>query len=135
MRQKPFAFFTLTTKTGERINRRFNCRFGFELQRVSFADHRSGWSGIKLHLYLIFWYWGFCLVRWRTPPYTRETVYSLQEQLRNTHGDRWADYDRRMAEQEEEESRLLSLQTKIVQEGIRRMQAGSNDAENDQHHQ
>jgi len=126
-RKPPFAFFTISTKTGERINHRFNCRFGFELQRVSFADHRSGWSGIKFHLYLIIWYWGFCLVRWRTPPYTRETVYSLLEQVSNTHGDRWADYDRRMAEREEEESKLLRLQTKIVQEGIRRTQAGPDD--------
>lgn len=122
--QKPFAFFTLTTKTGERIDRRFNCQFGFEIQRVTFADHRSGWSGIKLHVYLIFWYWGFCLVRWRTPPYTAIVTRSLRQQLDETHGDRWAEYDKRMAAQEAEEAADLDLQNKIVQEGIRRMQAG-----------
>lgn len=131
MRQKPFAFFTLTTKTGERIDRRFNCQIGFEIQRVTFADHRSGWSGIKLHVYLIFWYWGFCLVRWRTPPYTTIVTRSLRQQIDETHGDRWAEYDKRMAAQEAEEAAALDLQNKIVQEGIRRMQAGKRHATED----
>lgn len=127
MREKPFAFFTLTTETGERIDRRFNCRFGFEVQRVTFADHRSGWCGIKLHVYLIFWYWGFCLVRWRTPPYTPIVTRTLRQQIDETHGDRWAAHDAKMEDQEAEEAAALDLQNKIVQEGIRRMQAGASD--------
>jgi hypothetical protein len=131
MRRKPFAFFTISTETGEWIDRQLNWQLGLQVQRVTFADHRSGWCGIKLHIYLVFWYWSFCLVRWRTPPYTPIVIRSLREQITETHGDRWAAYDAKMSDQEAEEAATLDLQHKIVQEGIRRRAPRTNDGEED----
>lgn len=129
MREKPSGI-TISTDRGEKINKRLNCRFGFEIQRVTYADHRSGWSGIKLHLYLIWWYFGFGILRWKTRYKPLEATYTLRQQVEDTHSDRWAAYDAAMAARQEEEQEYLRLQHKIVNEGIRRRQAAE---EQDEH--
>lgn len=122
-RRAPFAFLTLSTETGEWINRGLNCRLGLELQHVTFADHRSGWAGLKLHIYLVCWYFSFCLVKWRTPfRRVSDSIYTLAEQVRDTHGDRWADYDARMAEDEADARQYLALQDKLITDYMRRNQ-------------
>lgn len=122
-RRAPFAFLMLSIETGEWINRSLNCRLGLELQHVTFADHRSGWAGLKLHIYLVCWYFSFCLVKWRTPfRRVSDSIYTLAEQVRDTHGDRWADYDARMAADEADARQYLALQDKLITDYMRRNQ-------------
>lgn len=110
----------ISTALGERVGT-LRWRFGCELHRVWFADHRSGWSGINLHLYFFGWNFCACVVRWKSPP--RASVVralTLREQVNAAHGDRWAAYDAAMAVQEAEAQALVELQAKMVYERIRR---------------
>lgn len=59
---------------------------GIEVRPVTFADHRSGWSAVRLTLNLGWWHWSFSLVRWPTPR-RRVRILSLREQLHHEHGD------------------------------------------------
>ena len=77
---------TISTKAGERIGRG-DWSLGLRLRRVLFADHRSGWSGVMLHVSLVWRGWQVCVLRWRTPYKPVTPVYSLRQQVRDAHGD------------------------------------------------
>jgi len=84
------GWFTLPTWYGERI-RRQPYQVGIELKRVLFADHRSGWSGLRLYVYCLWWSWGWTVACWRNgPPDAPQDVVTLRQQVEATHGDRWA---------------------------------------------
>jgi hypothetical protein len=120
MRSHPTGI-TIPTKLGERI-KHLQWRLGCGLHRVWFGDHRAGWSGINLHLYFLWWDWRVCVLRWRTPyrPHDLAPTRTLRQQLEDTHGDRWAAYDAKMAAQALDEQALEELQNKIVTEALRR---------------
>ena len=119
MRDKPSGI-TIPAHVGERIGRML-WRLGFGLHRVRFADHRSPWCGIDFHVYFFAWEWHMCVIRW--PPSNRYRpagpIYSLQQQILDAHGDRWAAREAEQLAQEEEAREHQELLWKIVDEGIK----------------
>jgi hypothetical protein len=76
----------ISTKRGEKwFGPRLAWKWGFGLHRVWFGDHRSGWSGLNFHIYLFAWEWRYCIIRWRTERKQVQPVYTLREQIDDTH--------------------------------------------------
>lgn len=111
------GWFTLPTRYGERI-RRQPYQVGIELKRVLFADHRSGWSGLRLYVYCLWWSWRWTVACWRNgPPDAPQEVITLRQQVEATHGDRWAAYDAQLAEAKAREREYVArLQAAIDNE-------------------
>lgn len=121
----------ISTELGERVGH-LRWRFGCELHRVWFGDHRSGWSGINLYLYFFWWGWRACIIRWKLPVRAPiAAAVTLREQINAAHGARWAAHDAEMAAQEAETRALVELQTKMIREHTRRLECTGEDVDSE----
>ena len=115
---------TISTERGERIGY-LHWFFGCRLHRVWFADHRGGWSGVNFHLQFLWLDWCVCLLRWRTPRKPVESVRSLRQQIRETHGDPWEKRDTTATEQHD----AFALENQRVMEEIQRRNQAEPDVQ------
>ena len=69
----------IATGRGERIRAWFHKQkshtfgFGLTLRAVTFADSRSGWSGVNMYLALGWWNFGWTILAWKNGP--RQSSY------------------------------------------------------------
>ncbi len=118
MDRKPTGF-TISTARGERI-RRLDWKFGCGLHRVWFADHRSGWSGINFHIYFFSWGWHWCIIRWQNPYKVHTPLYTLRQQIDDTHNASNRAEAAEIAADIEEHARLQELSARVSEELRRR---------------
>jgi hypothetical protein len=91
--QKPKPALLQSLRLGEwlevRIRRRnadHVWRFGFDIRAVSFGDHRSPWSAIRLTFSFGPWSAAVYPIYWWTRRRPVERIITLQEKLAATHG-------------------------------------------------
>ncbi len=115
----------VSTGRGERIRSWFRGRcfsrtfgFGVKFRAVTFADHRSGWSGVNMEVE--FGWWGFTrtVLAWKNGPRQGIAVVTLAEQIRQTHskGPTLEEQEDREAEEKADERARLELFDKQLKE-------------------
>lgn len=87
--------------------------FGIDVHKVRFADHRSGWCGINVSFNVGPWSFVRCILRWNPRTTAPEPIYTLQQQIQDTHGDHIDN------NQEIEDRNRLCRLNEIVMDGIR----------------
>lgn len=81
----------ISTGRGERIRKWFQKRWGrtFDIgltfRAVTFADHRSGWSGVNMHVGFGWWGFGRTILAWKNGPREDCRLVTLAEQISRTH--------------------------------------------------
>lgn len=84
----------IKTARGERIRAWFYKRtshtfgFGLTFRAVTFADSRSGWSGVNAYLALGWWNFSCTVLAWKNGPRQNYYTITLAEQIRREHSRR-----------------------------------------------
>jgi hypothetical protein len=92
----------ISTGRGEWIRAWFHKRWGrsfdvgLTFRAVTFADHRSGWSGVNMHVGLGWLGFTRTIMAWKNGPRENYTTITLAEQIRQTHTDQsWGKLEER----------------------------------------
>jgi len=98
-RKRPLGV-TIPTWLGE-ASRHGSWGLGFSFRSVTYADHRSGWSGTQLRVQFLRWNWSVGVLRWQTPLHKPLASWlSLREQIQDTHENHWLRWEEKQADQE-----------------------------------
>lgn len=114
----------ISTGRGERIRAWIRKRadrtfmLGVTFRAVTFADHRSGWSGVNMEVGLGWWGFSRTVLAWKNGPPDNFRVITLAEQIRQTHraGPSLEEQEAREAEEKADERARLELFNKQLKE-------------------
>jgi hypothetical protein len=114
----------IATGCGDRIREWFYARcnhtfgFGVTFRAVTFADHRSGWSGVNMHVDLGWWGFARTILAWKSGSRKEYVVITLAEQIRRSHsmGPSLEEQEEREEAEKAEELARLALFDKQLKE-------------------
>ncbi len=114
----------ISTSRGERIRQWFHRRWshafeiGVTFRAVTFADSRSGWSGVKMDVHLGWWGFSRILLAWENGPRKNYVTITLAEQIRRDHkqGPSLEEQEEREAAEKADERARMELFDKQLKE-------------------